>query len=214
MDNQNVNTNDSDLVKASTDLLDRTEPAEIEKGMKLIEAYRELAVSTGMPVPRELFEGMVSAAAATKKQKKKWRRALAKELPDKNMQQGCIGMVAEGVKVFFVLKPCGPDHDLDAQLEKIFTRIPESRRSEVLKHMSALVQMGRSTYSAMVAKLSPVLEPIQRSLPPEFNAHRLMIDPANTTIFLQSSGPNRVGIFIDIDTGIDTDTGTGTDTER
>lgn len=166
-----------------------------------LQDMHNLSLSIGLPVPRVLFAEALKATAANEARKKAWRKKLQKMA--KVTETGCIqvelegGKVREKTTVYLVLDRCPPDHNLTAQLDKIYALVPESRKPEILRHLSALVQLGRMAYNQMLAKVAPTLKEISDKLTRGGDAFgTLCIDPANTTFYLDSVPACRVGIFV------------------
>ena len=178
-----------------------------------IQAMHNLSLSIGLPTPRILFNAMVDAAdAASDAKKKTWRRQIRQMSEVK--ETGCIKIdfVKGEDSAYLVLDECGPDHDLTAQLDKIYTRIPDKRREEILKHLSMLVYLGRAAYSQMMVKMMPTLTAIGKGIrvPSSdsgvnntFDPRILNVDPANTTFYVVHASDRRVGIFVRLSSEID-----------
>lgn len=165
-----------------------------------LQDMHNLSLAIGLPVPRILFSQIVNAANAPENRKKVWRREI-KGMSDLT-ETGCIKVdfrnqsTGEDDTVYLVFDECQEDHDLGAQLEKIYSVIPESKQDDIRKHLSTLVLLGRSAYGQMIIKMAPLLEKIKKKMPDEFEPRRLCIDAKNTTIFLPEVDTSRVGIFV------------------
>jgi len=163
-----------------------------------IQDMHNLSLAIGLPAPRILFDAMVDAAAATNKEKKVWRRQLMRM--SEVQETGCIKVDFAGKKgsAYLVLDECGPGHNLTAQLNKLYARVPNERRGEILNHLSALVHLGRAAYSQMMVQMMPTLEAIGKKIrvAGAFDPRLLGVDPANTTLYVPHTGNRRVGIFV------------------
>ena len=158
---------------------------------------RNLSLAIGLPAPRILFDAMVEASRGTNGEKEAWRRELGQM--SEVTETGCIRIdfSGEAAPAYLVLDACGPDHDLTAQLDKIYSRIPAGRRKEILKHLSVLVHLGRAAYALMATKVRPVLAQIgEKTGGPASPPHALHVDFANTTLYVPHIGGRRVGIFV------------------
>jgi hypothetical protein len=176
----------------------RESPEEVIQGMQ---AVRNLTLATGSPAPRVILPLVIDATTATKGRKKVWKKKVMKALPDKGEGLGCIQVdffdtsTQKPNVVRLVLEPCGGDHDLDAQLAKIYSRIPPQKHAGICKHLGMLIHCGRAAYGDLLASLGPVAHKIKKSLPAGSDI-RMVVDPANTTLFVGVPGTKRVGIFI------------------
>jgi len=168
---------------------------------------RKLSLAIGMPVPRILFNAMIDAAAVSESRRRTWRRQLKFGVKE----TGCIQVDFQDIHTkendiaYLVLDKCGPGHDLSAELDKLYTRIPESRQDEIRKHLSVLVYLGRAAYSQMMAEMMLLLTEIGKKIPcpaddaagpVAFDPRMLGVDPANTTIYIPYTQEQRVGIFV------------------
>ena len=167
-----------------------------------LEAMRNLALSIGLPVPRILLAEMIKASSASASRKKKLIARLPKI--SEVSETGCIKVdfpVTKNGKsshdtAFLVLDQCAPDHDLGAQIYKLFSRISADKQDEIRKHLSMLIALGRRSFGTVVAENKNLLKEIANGLPADFPVTRLMIDTKNTTFFMAAPCKTRVGIFI------------------
>jgi hypothetical protein len=177
--------------------------------LKGMQDMRNLSLSIGLPVPRVLFESLINKVEATPGRKKIWRKAISGMSEIKVL--GCIDvkLPASGGKsediAYLVLEKCGKTHDLTAQLNKLYSRIPASRREEIRGHLSMLIYLGRSAYSLMANKLEPTLKEVGKKLPKEFDPFVMGVDYGNTTLYLPYGGDDRVGIFVHLKSDLDSD---------
>jgi len=190
-------TRESQRLAASEAKASGTEAAGPLAGMDDMHA---LSLSIGLPVPRLLFSQAINASSATKGRKKAWLREL-KVMSDVK-ETGCIQadffdtQTREQNTAYLVLEECGEDHDLGAQLDKVFSRVAEDKHDDIRKHLSMLVYLGRSAYGQMMMKMVPLLTKLGKKLPDGFDPRQLVIDPDNTTLSLNIAGTRRVGIFV------------------
>jgi hypothetical protein len=185
------------------------DPAELVQGLR---DMQNLTISIGLPVPRILFREMVAAARANPGRKKTWGRQLAR-MSDVQ-ETGCIGVdffdtqTRAANKAYLVLDACGADHDLGAQLDRLFARVGADKRDELREHLSMLIHLGREAYGHMSVAARPILTEIAKKVPAadgrplDFLA--LRVDPANTTLYLDAPGAQRVGIFVRFEDDVDT----------
>lgn len=195
------------------EIIDETRAAESKKApgggaagpLAGMHEMHALSLSIGLPVPRILFGQMVEASTATAAQKKAWHRQL--KGMSKVKETGCIQAdffdtgTQEKNTAYLVLEECGEDHDLGAQLGKIYSRIPPEKQGEIRRHLSVLIHLGRSAYGQMLKKMMPVLHKVGKKIPAQggdkpFDPCVLGVDPANTTLFIMPPGTRRVGIFV------------------
>lgn len=158
----------------------------------------ELSLAIGTPVPRILFAAMVEASQAPDSVKNGWRQELEQELAAEGT--GCIRVELPNAQtVYLVLDECGPDHDLTAELGKVYSRIPECRHEEIRQHLGALVFLGRFVYDLSTKKtkcVHAVAETIPTSSDEVFDCQNLKVDNANTTLYLPHIEDRRVGIYV------------------
>lgn len=155
-----------------------------------------LSLSIGLPVPRIIFGALIEETSAPGGRKKAWRRKL-KQMSEVQ-ETGCIQVDIQDATVYLVLDGCGPDHDLGAELDKVYSRTPEDRHEEIRKHLSVLVYLGRAAYAQMMIKMDDLLQEVGKKFPApdSFDPRVLGIDPANTTFYSPSASERRVGIFV------------------
>jgi hypothetical protein len=164
-----------------------------------------LSLSIGLPVPRILFDQIIEASTATPARKKTWRRQVQAMSDVK--ETGCIQAdffdtrTREKNTAYLVLEECGEDHDLGAQLDKVFSRIAPEKQDEIKKHLSMLIYLGRSAYGQMMMKMMPTLSKAVKKIPidaeeKEFDPRVLGVDPTTTTLVVTLPGTRRVGIFV------------------
>jgi hypothetical protein len=180
----------------------------------------ELTLAVGMAVPLTLIRQMIERAGARAEQAGAWMRQLKRVSVVEGV--GCISVefpdrrLGRSNTVYLVLAECGADHDLGAQLGKLYSRIPEACQAEIRKQLSILVHLGRAAYRHAVAAMTPAIVAIAEcsakknaggsSLPDAFstpntrvNAYNpliLAVDAANTTLYVPRAGPRRVGIYV------------------
>ncbi len=172
-----------------------------------LEDARALSLAIGLPAARILFEAMIANCGATESRKKAMRRD-AKKM-SKLTETGCIkvdffnGAKGQADVAYLLLAECPANHDLSAQIHKLFSHIPEERFDEIRKHLSMLVYLGRTSYAQMLSENEPLVARIRRTMPGTFDARALRINPNNTTMYLGPDTRNdsagwepRVGIFV------------------
>lgn len=162
-------------------------------------------LSIGLPAPRTLFGQMVEASTATATQKKAWHRQLEgmseiTEIGSIRVDFFDIGTQKKDT-AYLVLGECEENHDLGAQLDKIFPRIPREKHDEIRRHLSILIHLGRWAYGQMMVKMMPVLDEIREKIPAQgddkpFDPRILGVDPTNTTFYIMLPGTRRTGIFV------------------
>ena len=162
-----------------------------------------LSLAAGLPVPRILFTHMVDCATATPKQKKVWRRTLKKMATNAvATKTGCIQIKfydtteCANNTAFFVFDRCGADHDLGAELTKIYSRMLPDKHQAIRDNLSTLLFLGRSAYYHMFTANSEILDKITKRLPEEFNYEMLRVDLSNSTLCLPPPCTVRVGMYI------------------
>lgn len=163
-----------------------------------------LSLSIGLPAPRIIFDAMVEAATANPNRKNIWRRRL--QLMSEITEHGCIqvdlpGGTSAHKKFYLILDECGPEHDLTAELDKLYSQLPERSRGTILEHLSTLIYLGRSAYIQMAKKMEGVLTEIGKKIQnlegaPPFDFRVLAVDPKNTTLYVPHIENRRVGIFV------------------
>ena len=159
-----------------------------------------LAQAMGLPVPRILFAEMIARCSATTERKRAFSRGLKDMSP--LTETGCISTdfldrtTGAAGKAFLVLEPCEADHDLGAQLDPFYARIPPEKQEDIRQFLSMLVYMGRQTFHHMLETKRALVGEITKKLPEGFDPSALGVDPANTTLFLPPPCSQRVGIFV------------------
>jgi hypothetical protein len=99
---------------------------------------------------------------------------------------------------FLRLDQCPRTHGFGAQLDKLRPLIGEPRWPEVLRHLSALITMGVGVYSDVVSRNQPLIRRIY-GLDAEADCRKyatLTLDRANTTLYIDAEWPNRIGLFV------------------
>lgn len=176
------------------------------KGMK---SMRNLSLAIGMPAAKAILELLVEHGTASESCKADLmsRVKTTTEPPAINDAVGCIevkipdegGKAGACTSVYLVLGRCPKNHDLGAQLGHVFSLIPEEKQPVIKQHLSMLVIMGRTVFSNIVEANAALLTEIQAHLSHE-TAERisagLQIDPANTTLYVEESWDERVGLFV------------------
>jgi hypothetical protein len=164
-----------------------------------MEDMRRLSMAIGLPAPRCLFGALIEAASAGPKRKEAWRRRLDESLPVRETGGIRVDFLdkARGkmATAYLVLDACRPDHDLTAELEKLYSRIPPGRQAEIRKHLSMLVCLGRSVHALLAQKLAGALDEIGEKAP-QVAVRELRVDPANTTLYIPGNARHRVGIHV------------------
>lgn len=180
-----------------------------------MEDMHKLTLSIGVVVPRVLFAGAIAASTATAARKKSWMKQIGNMDPD----VGCIKVdflnseTGDADVAYLRLEECGADHDLGAQLEKLYAVIKPENRAKVMEQLSMIVFLGRSAYGQMFVKLRPILDKIARKVPANASADAsaekpfafrdLEVDYANTTLHTTIPGTRRVGIFVRLSAEVD-----------
>ena len=158
-----------------------------------------LTLSMGLPATRDLYHQMLAASGLRGKEKKLVERRITDFSPVTEI--GCMRIdfhdkLTNTANVAHVrLGECPKNYDLSTQLDKLRGRVAEEKWTEVLRCLSTMIHLGRSVY----AKISQDNKDLLRILAPDryIEFAELKVDRDNTTLYLDSDWPNRVGIFIE-----------------
>lgn len=165
---------------------------------------KNLMLSIGLPVPRILLRELVKRAPGLGEKEKKKLGARIERLMGVRETGSIEIKFHDATKngpntAYLVLQECPPDHDLGAQLDKLYSRIPEAKQDEIRKHLSVLFHIGRNTYVSAVEDPANVLlvGTLLKHYPKDSEAcpTQLRTDPKNTTLFLHPEW-TRAGIFV------------------
>lgn len=164
---------------------------------------RNLSLATGMPAAKGTLEILVENGTAPEFRKKDLlaRVKAATEPPEINNAVGCIEVKVPETEttVYLVLDRCLKDHDFSAQLDKIFSLIPVEKQLEIKQYLSMLLALGRSVFNTVVGRNSSLVKEILSHLPHGVANQvqgGLQVDSANTTLYLEESWTERVGLFV------------------
>jgi hypothetical protein len=170
----------------------------------------KLTFAIGLPAPRIIISLMIEASSATPSRKKTWNRRL-EEACGGIKETGCIKIDFHDTinnkknTAYLVLEECGKNHDMGAQLDKIYTRIQPEKKEDVVGHISMLIHLGQKVYHQVASKMSTVLSEIVEETAPSspdggpFDPNALHVDPANTTLHIKSPHElRRVGLYVHI----------------
>ncbi len=163
---------------------------------------QNLSLSMGLPAARATFMAMVEAANLKGKKKTKICNMIRSLSPVTEI--GCMQVdfcdknTGAARVLYMVLEECPRDHDFGAELNKLQPHTTEEKWSEVLKHLSMLVYLGRKTYGDIAKNNVGVIREIfglpDSDLCTEYLQYQ--VDPANTTLYVKPDWPVRIGIFI------------------
>jgi hypothetical protein len=167
-----------------------------------IRSLQDLTTSIGLPAARESFEAMLDAnrvAPALRAAALREIKAFSPITEVGCMQVDFFNMITAAPDVaYLVLDKCPANHDLGAELKKLKTVVDTDKWVEVVKHLSMMIYLGRTVYSAMAKDHKPLLRKIfNRSADHDCaDLMALGVDSRNTTLFVDPRWPVRVGIFV------------------
>ena len=163
---------------------------------------QNLTLSMGLHSARACFRAMLDANAVVGAA----RAAAEKEITAFSpvTEIGCMRVdffnmiTAAPDTAYLVLDKCPAAHDLSAQLNKLHRLVDSDKWIEVLKHLSMLVNLGRSVYNQIAQQHKPLLRRIYRRDAANScdDLLHLGVDSRNTTLFVDPRWPERVGIFV------------------
>jgi len=163
-----------------------------------------LFLSVGLPATQSIFRSMVTASGVTGAEKAMALNAILKFSPITEL--GCQEVVFYNMATqcrdtaYLFLGKCPKNHDLDTQLGKLKPLVAESMWPEILRHLSMLVTIGRLVYGNVALHERPLIRKLfglaEDDMCEKF-AH-LNIDATNTTLFVDESWPERIGIFVQL----------------
>ena len=165
---------------------------------------QNLTLSMGLPAARALFRHMVDAAGvqgAARPLLMAEIRAFSPVTEVGCMQVDFTGTDGAPGVAYLLLDQCPREHDLGAQLDKLQARVPDKKWPEVLKHLAALLAIGRRVYADLARQQLPLIRRIfgAPAGDPCSPMLALRVDPANTTLYLDPDWPLRVGLFVYLD---------------
>ena len=183
-------------VDASPEVRDRARALVDTLGAEGAADMRALSRRMGIPVARVFLAEMIRHGPAAERDR---LAALVAAIPDIGAAagSGCVQIEFPTFVAYIMLDACGADHDLGAQLEKIYAHIPEAQQAAVTKHLSFLFGVGRTIYDRVVCENLALVTEIADSLPEGFNPRDVAVDLANTTMYLAAPCVRRVGLFVD-----------------
>lgn len=100
------------------------------------------------------------------------------------------------------LAPCRADHNLGAQLAPLQRHFDAPGWKAVLGALSHLVFLGRNVYQQVLEQRPDLVETVGADSAGRYRVVR--VDPQNTTLYLDPSWKERVGIFVAIDEAVAT----------
>ena len=164
--------------------------------------YQNHIMSMGLPAVRSLFRHMLRAANLRGSAK----QAVLAEIRDFSpvTEEGCMevhfydSVLKKMNLAYLTLRECPKDHNLDAQLNKIKGRCPADRWTEVLKHLSMLVNTGISVYNQIASAHAPLVQKLMGK-----DKVPIQVDMRNTTLLLDPEWRNRVGIYVDLQADVE-----------
>jgi hypothetical protein len=178
-------------------------PSETAQGLQ---DMHKLTLAIGMPMTRILFSDMINSGSGTPEAKIKLLKEVKTETKTEGL--GCIQVeftdkqTGTARTAYMLLDTCGADHDLGAELDKIYSHIAVDKQEEIKKHMSMILFLGRTIFSQMMVSSANLVRKIAKKLPQDFKANNITIDSDNTTLFLGPPCSMRVGLFIRLDTDV------------
>lgn len=163
---------------------------------------QNLTLSMGLHTARACFRAMLDANAVAGAARAAAEREITAFSPVTEV--GCMrvdffNMLTAGPDTaYLVLEQCPPNHDLSAQLHKLHRLVDGDKWLEVLKHLSMLVNLGRSVFNQIAQQNLPLLRRIYKRGSGDACADllHLGVDSRNTTLFVDPRWPVRVGIFV------------------
>lgn len=173
-------------------------PTEFTEGAAHAQA---VMMALGLPVPRILLADLVECCAAPAAAKREFREKVANlsEITETGSMCFEVKTPAGPVKAFVALDECPDGHDLGAELDKIYRLVPEDKKPQVLEHVSAIVNAGRSVFGRVVVAHAKFVQDIVATMPDGFEGaqrFRLQLDPSNTTFSLPPPCSKRVGVIV------------------
>jgi hypothetical protein len=163
---------------------------------------QNLQLAMSLPAVRCIFRGLVAASGLRGAAKQDALKEIADFSPV--TEEGCYSVdfynktTGAADRAFLVLRQCGRRHDLQAQLDKLRPHVADEKWPEILRHLSMLVFLARSTYATLARAHLGLLRRL-RGLPADDPCAAwlaLRVDGANTTLFVDAELPNRAGIFV------------------
>ncbi len=172
------------------------------------EEIRKHAAAIGFPAVRETFTILLERGFSPGQERDGMMQKLFNLFPITEV--GSIEVeffnksLGRSDKAHLVLQRCPRGHDLGAQLAKLRDSFDPTHVDvmwpKVQKQLSMLVFIGRDVYKRTIEQASSFVAQLCRvcELPAESLAE-LKVDKENTTLFLDPEWPERVGIFVHLE---------------
>ena len=185
-----------------------------------LQHMHNLTLSMGLPAVRALFHHMITHSRKRGAAKAAAMDKVAQFSPVQEV--GCMkvdfhNQVTKKPDVAYIrLDQCPRRHDLGAQLDKLRPLVPENKWAEVLKPMSALILIVRSTYGHAARQQLPLIRGLF-DLPENDPCDKyldLKVDISNTTLYIDETWPNRAGIFVSLESDISRETAKSISAEK
>ena len=173
-----------------------------------LQHMRNLTLSMGLPATRALFHHMITISRKRGAAKAAAIEKVAQFSPVREV--GCMKVdfhnrvTNKPDSAYIRLDQCPRTHNLDTQLDKLRPLVPADKWSEVLKPMSMLIHIGRSTYGNATRQQLPLIRSLF-DLPENDPCEKyldLKVDKNNSTLYIDDSWPNRAGIYVSLEADI------------
>jgi len=165
-----------------------------EQGPELLQGAKEtqqMMISVGLPACKFFLNTLIDHGSYPDTKKDELRRKV-NELSTSD-ENGCM-TINTTPKLLIILEPCGKVHDMDAQMTKIKSLVPEARLPEVMHFLSVVVYLGRSVYRQVVTQCTDLFNEIKSGHDPKEDFTFIRVDPNNSTLYLMPDWNERIGI--------------------
>jgi hypothetical protein len=173
------------------------------------EGLRDLhnfSLSMGLPAARALFTAMAKEAGCLR------GKALAQALHDIEgvspvTEKGCMrvdfynSQTRAADTAYILVDGCRADHNFGNELDRLKPLVAADKWAEVLKSISALIQMVRMVYSRLAIEHAPLIRRLTKTHDTDgcSQYQMLHVDPANTTLYVLKEWTHRAGVYVRFD---------------
>ena len=183
----------------------------LRNNMEGLKDLQNLTLSMGLPSTRAIFRDMIRGAGLRGIAKDDAMKAVVDFSPVTEV--GCLKVdfhnrkTGKGDVAYLLLDQCPRTHNVGKQLDKLKPLVAEAKWPEVLQQLGSLIFMGRSVYGQVARKHLDLIRKI-KGLPADDPCTAfldLQVDMATSTLFVNPDSPNRVGIYIRLESEVKTE---------
>lgn len=171
------------------------------KAREKMENAKMMSAAVGLPMVQDVFNSLVGIGNGSQEEKDALLADIEALIPPG--ERGSLKLVygvggGQTKEVYLVLGECELGYDLGKTIADLCRETGEEKRPELLRHITSLINIGRSAYVTVTSQRRELLERMAAHIPgaSAVDLRELTVDMATSLMYAHPDCPKRICVVV------------------